>query len=327
MSNDYNQPDYGSASGMPGFGMPGAGAMPYSMPAAAPRGRGRRDKGPTRRSAARMRLLFLGFAGILGLLAVLAITGSAQVTYVARLSTDRPALAQLTPPDVEIVAFRDATAIEPDTFSGASVDAVRNDVDAYLEGKWLSQSAAKGQQLRTTMLSASGVLSSPLAPDERLVSIGARASRAVAGTLRVGDRVDVFVADSEGLSGVLGQAVEVVAISIQPDSFDSAAAQQLTEPDKSLDDYVPTEPIPGTYVLRIKATDVTKYIAADSAGTIYLALRGEGAEDAVVLPADLIEAICAGPDASTSPTCDRRFFAAESVDPGAPAAEEPAPQG
>lgn len=312
MSSDYpNSQGYGPAGGA-GFGGPMPGGIPGGVlyPAAAPVGKSRSkknpNKGPTKRSASTMRWLFLGFAAVLALLAVLVTSNSSSVTYVARLNKDMPALARLDKDDVAVVAVRNSSAIEPNSFSGATEQAVREQVTEFSTGKWLSNPGYAGQQIRSTMLAVSGELSLPLAPNERLISISARASRAVAGTIRVGDRVDVFASDREGLTGVLGQDVEVVAISIQADSFESVAAQQINEPDKALDDFVPLDPVPGTYVLRIRAGEVSRYLAADTAGQLHLALRGRDAVDeAVPVPADLIEAICGLVPAEQNGPCQR----------------------
>jgi Flp pilus assembly protein CpaB len=316
MSSEYpNSQGYGPGPGA-GFGgaMPGGAPVGVPYPAAAPAGAGRNkkqkgsgsEKGPTKRSVSTMRWLFLGFSAVLSLLVVLVLTSNSSVTYVARLNKDMPALVNVGRDDIDVIAVRDKAAIEPNAFTGSSEKDVRDQVEQFSDGKWLSQPGYTGQQLRSTLLVASGELSTPLAPDERLISVSARASRAVAGTIRVGDRIDVYVSGREGLTGVLGQNVEVVAISIQPDSFESVAAQQINEPEKNLGDFVPVDPVPGTYVLRIRAADVAKYLAADTAGQLHLALRGTDAVDeAVPLPADLIEAICGVGPAVQSGPCQR----------------------
>lgn len=156
----------------------------------------------------------------------------------------------------------------------------------------------KGQQIRKTMLTTSD----GLRPDERLVAVSAKAVRAVAATVKSGDRVDIYVSRSDGLTILLGQAVEVVAVTLDSSQLDSIAAEQLTNPDLKLSDYTAGSPIGGTYILRVPAKDVAKYIASDVAGILTLSTRSSSGVYEEPVAVDIYGIIC--PDV-TSPQCER----------------------
>lgn len=256
--------------------------------------RGRKDSGapkPTRRVVGTQRRLFLIFAVLVGLTAVLAINNSTSKTYVARTALPVNAFTEIGEAQIEIVAV-DEGSIEPDTFSGSDSDEVLKAVLDAITGKRTATQLGAQQQLRLPLFIDVLSPSTPLGPDERLLSISARAGSAVIGTIRTGDRVDVYGTTSQGLSGLLGSDIEVVAVSVAPDQLDSASQEQIDNKEKGLADLVPGNPIPGTYVLRIRTADVSRYIAADSGGTIYLALRGRDAGQTTSGPADVESALC-----------------------------------
>jgi Flp pilus assembly protein CpaB len=273
--SDYTPPGYGPA------------------PVATSGGKRGKGKNPTKRSASTLKWLFLAFAAVAGLLVVVAVTRGSSVTYVVRAATAMPAMVEVTEANVEAVPLA-KDAIEPDTFSAKSAEAAIASFLEFSAGKWLVYPAGAGQQLRTGNFSAFGELAVPLAPDERLVSISAKAANSVAGGVRPGDRIDLYVATgSDGLTGLLGADVDVVAVSILPEQFDSAAASQIDDPSITLADVVPAEPIPGTYILRVNAADVARYVAADTAGRIYIALRARDGVDAPAQnPVDLLRSLC-----------------------------------
>lgn len=266
------------------------------------RGRRRHTKTVGRGSSTRMRWLFLLFAGAVGLLGVLVTVAPSNKVYVARSSGAISALTLVDDTKFEVVQL-DKDAVEPNSFSGTSADSVKAQVLDAIDGAWFLYPVPAGQQLRATMLTTSGQLANPLLPDERLISITARASNAVAGSIKPGNFVDIYVSDPNGLTGVLGQNVEIVAVSLLPEQLDSVAQQQFNDPDKSLSDFVSSQSIGGTYVVRVKANDVAKYIAADTAGKITLSLYGSGATPFAAIPSDMYQAICGAN--SAEPACVR----------------------
>jgi len=299
-NNDFGQPGFGQ-TGFPGGPNPAAQVL---APATKGR-RGRRGRGgdmPGRRSASSMRWLFLIFAAAVGVLGVLVTAAPSAQTYVIRSKAAVAPLTALDKSQFEIVGL-DPRAVEPDTFSGtSSADVERRFMDAIAD-TWLLHPLGQGQQVRASMLVPAGDLAVPLAADERLISISARAANAVAGSITPGSIVDVYVSDSNGLTGVLGQAVEIVSVSLAPEQFDSVAQQQFREPEKSLSDFIGPQPVGGTYVIRVKASTVVSYIAADTAGKITLTLHGSDSQAFVPTPTDLLQTICG--IENTDPACVR----------------------
>ncbi len=269
----------------------------------------RRGKGGgvTRRGVRMQLTLFLVFGAAAGLLAVFVTTGSEPTTYVARAEQ---ALAAGQILDLETWGGIDVVPLPPDAvetgaFSGETVDEVLEQLRSTITGEATLYPVAAGQQLRPGQFtgSGSGTPVRGLQPDERHISVTARASRAAAGTIRPGDRVDVYAVTGDGVAGLLGQDIEVVAVSLPADSLESAAAGQIDSRDSSLSDYVPSNPIGGTYVLKVKADDAVRYFAADTGGAIYLAVRGADALETRVDPTNATLAICEG---SASAACRAR---------------------
>lgn len=298
MSNtDYTQP------GFPGGPMGGA---PQVL---TPKGRGRkqrRDRGP-RRSAATFRWLFLFFAAAAGLLVMFVANPPNEKTLVV---VTRSQIAPLTGVDSDVDAGTmfaivevPSESVEPGTFSGVDRAAIRTEFLKALDGHWFLYPVPEKQQVRKNYLVPSGQLETPLAPDERLISISARAADAVAGRIRPGSVVDVYVSSADGLTGVLGQEIEIVSVSLTPEQFDSVAQQQFQDPEKSLSDFVANQPVGGTYVIRVKADKVASYIAADTAGKITLSLRGDEARVFSPAPVDIYATICG--ENSVEPACSR----------------------
>jgi Flp pilus assembly protein CpaB len=241
------------------------------------------------------------FAGAVGVLAIVISAAPASETFVVRSSK---AIAPLTGLDVTqfTVIAVDPDSVESGAVSGESSEEALGKITTMIEGKWFLYPVADGQQIRETMLVEQGSLAVPLDPTERLISITARAASAVSGTIRPGNKVDIYVSDGEGLTGVLGQDVEIVAVSLPPEQFDSVAQQQFNDPEKSLSDFVAAQPVGGTYVIRVSASEVARYIAADTAGKITLALHGAEAQGFTPAPTDLYNTVCGN---SVSIVCNR----------------------
>lgn len=269
----------------------------FDLPPASPAGAttakpgAKESKVPTRRLLSTQRKLFLAFAIVVALGAVVIIARPADVVYVARASADIPALTEITGDQI-VAAPVSPESVEPGAIFNSNPDIVLQVAAEQLLGKKAFAPIFIGQQLRPQMVAEGVALATPLSPNERLVSIGARAAGSVAGTIAPGDRVDVYAAAPDGLTGLLAEDVEVVAVTIRPDQLDNLSSTQLTEPDKSLGDLVPARPIPGTYVVRVPSDMVAKFIAGDSGGTLYMVLRGVDATSGLSSPSDVRRAIC-----------------------------------
>lgn len=263
-----------------------------------------RDK-TTRRGVNTQRTLFLIFALLAGLLATVAVTASSPSTFVARTTTAVNSLVPMSADQWEVVSV-DPEFVEDGAWSGDNADKLILDVKEAIDGKRVGVQLVSGQQLRPTLFIDKIELSTPLTVDERLISISARAGAAVVGTIRPGDRIDLYATAGQGVVGLLGSDVEVVSVSIDSDQLDSAAQAQLNQPDKTLSELVPGEPIPGTYVLRVSAFDVAAYVAADVSGGIFISLRGASAGVTPGIVTDLISALCAKPGNTNGSACRGR---------------------
>lgn len=305
-NNDYpsHQQPFGGA---PFGSMPPGGMQPGGIPTITQgKKKGRRSRrggdAAPKRSTSSFGWLFLVFAAAVGLLAVVITASPEQKTYVVKAKDAIAPLVSVEETQFEIVGVP-TEAVEPEVISGASAEEAGKALTDALIDKWFVYPVGKGQQIRSSMLADTGTLDTPLAADERLVSITVNVARAVSGSVRAGNLVDIYVSDNNGLTGVLGQGVEVVAVSLQPEQFESAAKQQFDQPDKNLSDFIPEQPVGGTYVLRVKAADVGRYVSADAAGTITMSLHGGEADRFTPAPTDLIQTICGA--ASTEPACVR----------------------
>lgn len=258
-------------------------------------------KTPTKRIVSTQKKLFFVLALIFALLIVVLLSAGSPVTYVARTNAGATNLIELTPEQWEIVAVS-PDIVEPDAFSSENQEELLAEVTAAIAGKRVAYPLGAKQQLRPSQFIDSFELASPLLPSERLISVSAKASRSIIGVLKPGDRVDVYAIMGTGdlPAGVLGSDIEIVAVGVASDQFESAAQEQRDDKEKTLGELIPGEPVPGTYVLRVPVSQIPGYIIADSQSAIYLALRGKDAEETEVLAYGLGEAICTEDNQSLS---------------------------
>lgn len=256
------------------------------------RSRGSSAERVSSRRSSSLRWLFVLFAGALAAAIILVLRSGGDVVYVVRFSSDVPALTLVSASNLEAAPVS-APAVEPGTFSGSDPSAILLEAQEFIGGRWLSFPAGERQQLRRSMFAGVGELAVPLGADERLVSISAPAPRALAGRIRGGDRVDIYVSSSGGVTGLLASDIEVVGVSVLPSQFDTIASQQLSRRGDSFEDIAPTDPVPGTYILRVDSSAVPDLITADSSGRLYIVLRGPGASESFSPPKDLNGVICA----------------------------------
>jgi|LauGreDrversion4_1035100.scaffolds.fasta_scaffold00935_2 Flp pilus assembly protein CpaB len=280
------------------------GTPPFS-PEPEPRKGGKGREKSTRRAVNTQRTLFIVFAVLAGLLATLAVTVSSPVTYVARTTVAVNSLVELSADQWEVVAV-DPDFVEEGAYTGDDAASLLTQVKEDIASKRVGAQLAAKQQLRESLFIDSVELSTPLLTDERLISISARAGAAIVGTVRPGDRIDLYANVGNGVVGLLGSDVEVVMVSVDSDQLDAVAQEQLTNKDKNLSDLVPGQPIPGTYVLRVNAADVPAYVSADATGSIHLSLRGKSAGVTPGAVTDLITALCAKPGNATGTVCRGR---------------------
>jgi Flp pilus assembly protein CpaB len=238
-------------------------------------------------------ILALVVAALIGLLLVF--SNPSPDTYVVRAMKPIPAASPVQASQIEAIPMDDAY-IEQGAFTASSAKAANAKALEYAKNQTLQYPLSARQQLTKSAFATDASLGQPLGPDERLMSVRASAAAAAAGTLQVGDSVDVVFFNGE-LAGMVASNVSIVAIAVGEQELSSAAGDQLTEgnKDKSAVDLLPGKPIPGTFLLRVKMHQITPIAASDGSadsGRLYLVQRGEGAQNVATVPMSVVSAIC-----------------------------------
>lgn len=293
---DYSTP--------PGYSqqLPPAAGQP--VPGTPQKGGKRRRKGgkdgqaPTKRVVDRQKVIAALFALIVaGGLAGQQYLSKAPNLYVVRVSSDVPAMTQVTPGMLTSTAVT-ANLLEPGAISAPSAAQALAAAAKITAHGHTQYPLHAGQQLHSDEFSTDGqLLAAPLAPDERLLSISGNVASSVAGTIRPGDHVDVLAVASSGsgMSGVIASDVPVVSVTVSQDQYNNASSQQSgADRTKKASELLPADPIPGIYVLRVKASQMTALTVADATAKVYLAYRGQGATVTDNTPQTVQQAICTG---------------------------------
>jgi Flp pilus assembly protein CpaB len=286
-------------------GAPGAAPAQPAVKGKKDKKKGRRkertaDGAPkvTRRVIGRQAKFALLFALVATAVAFLALSPQETIkTYVVRTTEPVPALTEVVATQFEAVEI-DPLYLEEGALSAATVEEAQVSIDQLVTSRSRPVVAlAKGQQVRAEFFSADFQLATPLAADERLVSIQAEVASAVAGQVKPGDRIDIFAVSDNGNDSLLGLIVsdiEVVSVTPGAQVIDQAA-NDLADPenrDKAVSELLPTRPVPGIYVLRVNAVDAPRLLLVDAAATVYIALRGADAVNVITAPIDLISTLC-----------------------------------
>lgn len=287
MNNTQNLPSFG-----------GQGSVPAEA-TDSPKKRKKRQRGglnPGRRNA----ILAAGLAALV--FAAVASTGSSEptTTWVLRTRVDVNALEQVREGMLEAVELP-PEAVLPDAISGDSaeevLEAAAGDSDGFgVVGAYPVYPIRQGQQLSLSLFSSDGRVDLSLAPDERLVSVSASATAAVAGALQPGDRVDVVAVNGPDRSaGVVAADLEIVSVQVAASQLSNVAARQASEDGRELspEDLLPRDPIPGIYVVRADVKTAAALAVADTTSPLYLLYRGPGAETPDVGIVGLNDVLCA----------------------------------
>ncbi len=169
------------------------------------------DPAPRRRWVGRLSLghLVMILAGLLAFLLVLAVLRDNSATsFVAKAARDIPAGTTIGADDVELVE------ITGDALVGAVLtsDQINR---VIIDGQVTSRALAVGTLLQPSDFGAAGVVT-----DIRSMSIPVSPARAVAGSLKPGDLVDVIASDQDG-SWYVTTSAEVLAVAAEATGFSS----------------------------------------------------------------------------------------------------------
>ena len=290
---------------------PGFGPAPRQVtpgPASAPKqvagpGKARRQRGNSR-TGRRFGVIgiVLGAITFLVLLFSLTTASTPDKVYVLR------AVQNLTPGVSVSAENLEAAPVDPETVEpGAITGSTPKEVIAYATGETQGPDGADwavvgrtplypvytAQQIRAEMFTTTASnIGSPLAAGERLVSITADVDTALAGYFKAGDVVDIVAVNSANEAVLVAEAAVIVSIQADTSTLRSAQQRQAAENGKDLTagDVLPSQPIPGIYVLRVDAATAGSLAATDE-DRLYLLARPEGAS-AVPPVSDRFTALC-----------------------------------
>lgn len=239
--------------------------------------KGRVDKTTKRR--VKYQFLIATFFAILAIFGYIFVsTDSGSLSYVVRVDDSIPAGFVITDSvfDKFSVVALPSEVIEENAYTDDDPQKLIDLLYKNILNETTLYPLLKGQQIRPDYFTGvgTGLPNRNLAPDERQIAISLSASRAIAGTVKSGDIVDVFVV-VDGNTGLLAQNIKILSVSLPQSSIDSVAASQLQSQDSNLSDYIPKDPIGGTYIIVVKAEDVSKFFAAENSGILYFALRNQ----------------------------------------------------
>lgn len=250
------------------------------------------DKKVTRRAVSLNRRIALIFAIIGALFFVLLLTQKTPSTFVLVASKDIQPLTQMDSTSFSIISV-DKKSVETGSVSAESKSAIEKYVSDYFEGKNLKSIVRlfPNQQIHPEYFGTS------LAEDEQLIAISVKSGDAVIGKINAGDFIDVWAGLQNGAVGLIASNVQVFALGLSQDQLDAVSNQILQQPTSGKSSLIPGNPLPGSYVLKIKTSDVQKFLAlsnsTNSGGRIFLTLRSPDAPTTNVnSPIDLFSIIC-----------------------------------
>jgi len=184
------------------------------------------------------------------------------------------------------------SAIAPGAVTAADAKTAVGDAVKQLATVRTQYPFAPNQQIVPAQFGVQINLGQPLGPDERLMSIRASVAASLAGSITAGDNVDIYAAAAD-VSGPVALNVPIVSVTVSEDRYNAVADQQASNKNAKPSDLLPGDPVPGTYVIRVKADMVAKIVAVDSGAKLYLVYRGDKATDPNSTPVTAKDAICA----------------------------------
>jgi Flp pilus assembly protein CpaB len=265
----------------------------------------KKDKAPktaTKRLLNKQKVFALLFAIIAVVLALnLSRSGrNSTQTFVARTTSEIYALAKIEPSQYEVVALP-AAAVEVAAISGQSEQEVRDKISVLITGR-VRMALPKGHQLHQNDFSADAALAEPLKENERILALEASVVSAIGGQLRAGDRVDVIAVigyQNKTYSNIVASDLEIIAALPSEQQFNSAAQEQARSRDKTGNELLPTEPVPGIYNVRVTVEQAILLAAAQTKGELVFVLRGSDAASTDSSAVDLESAVIKGNTGAT----------------------------
>ena len=262
---------------------------------------GSNDKPVTKRAVSLNRRIALIFAVVMALLVVLVLTQSAPTSYVLVVSKQIQPLTSLSTDNVSIVKV-DNKAIENGALTSSDAGALKAIFNSTFNSKKVNVQMFKNQQLHKEYIAPD------LLVDEQLISLSVKSGDAVVGKINAGDFVDVWAGISNGPVSLVASNIQVYSLGLSQEQLDSLSNTIVSKPDSQKSALLPGNPIPGSYVLKIKTFDVLKFLAisnsTSSGGRVFVTLRSPDATSTIVNgPTDAHTVICG---ARTDAVCSRK---------------------
>jgi Flp pilus assembly protein CpaB len=273
------------------------------------KGKGRKGRSSKRGDSAPKRSLapfrFGIIASILVFLFALIFMGGESGKYVVVTKYPLTPLSKITPENIEAISLPE-NALVKGAISAASADEAVEKALKEITGDSLYPIGAK-TQITSEMFS---VLTKDgggyLNPGERIISISADIANAANGNLRPGDIVDIVSAVANGnglvLVSTIAQSIPIVSVGVSEQQIKNVADSQIGENKlKTPAELLPTNPLPGIYVLKVKEDIVTRILAADAgqklgSAKVYLVYKGSDTSSITgVGTVDLLSILCENP--------------------------------
>lgn len=242
------------------------------------------------------------FAGLLVLFAL----GGESGTWVLVARQSIPARASL---DSDLFEPRKVSndAVVSGALHADSEDELKDKAkDADIDGAVAQYPLPKGGQFTQDLVSVETELAKPLGADERLISVPGTYAMTLAGTLKPGDRVDVYAVGSDNLqvANLAISDVEIVSVSLPEDQVSAVYQRQLSAAEEgkelSASELLPAEPIPGVFTLRVPVSVAGNLAVAGEHAKFVLTYRGATAGATPMSPAGLLQVLCSVPAGSNT---------------------------
>lgn len=191
-----------------------------------------------------------------------------------------------------------ATSLVDGAYRAGSAAQLASQLDLSSE-RFAQYPVVRGSQLTRSMVSGPVRLDKSLAADERLISVSANVADTVAGAIKVGDHVDLYAIGSVGdqqVSRLVLANSEIVSVAPKASVIESAADRQAAEGVQGAttrSDYLPTDAIPGTYILKVRSSMVGRLLLLNKQGGLFMAYRAPNATTDLPAMIDLTQALCA----------------------------------
>lgn len=270
-------PGHGPGPGMPSGGPaggPGRASPVASPPPAVNKSRrdDKKEKKPTKRTISRNLLLTIIFAVVAGGLTLFILSDEDDFEYVIRALNDIPAGTAVSGSLLEAAPLT-VEAIEPNAFKAPTAEEALELALEEIEGTVTQYPLPAKTQLRADQFGLQATLGQELEPNERLVSVRATVSTAVAGGLIPGDYVDIIGA-TDGHARVVAYNVPIMSVTASEERYDSVSDAQAADPDLRPGEVLPSDPVPGIYVVKVPVEVVPTLLNWNESATLNLAYRG-----------------------------------------------------